>query len=120
MDNNWYPGVSHTEQPHYQPGAYCKYWHYFGTYSNWNIRNFTNKATSIEEFYYINKAVLDSTSEKMTSLVKTGKYYAINNRSNNNGILFCQIYFKSSGITGKKTQTGIYLKKEKIQSHMHI
>lgn len=36
------------------------------------------------------------------------------------GYYFVRFISKVVGLQEKKTQTGIYLKKEKIQSHMHI
>ena len=50
LDYTYSPGVSHTEQPRYQPVFYCTYWPVLGTYNNWNIKNFTNKLHSLKTF----------------------------------------------------------------------
>ena len=47
------------------------------SFNNWNTIQSTNKKTSSEDFYEVNKVVLDGISENMNSLLQLGKYSAI-------------------------------------------
>ena len=49
-----------------------------GSSNNWKTINFTNKTTPSEEFNEMHQVVIYGISENMASLVKTGKYGAIN------------------------------------------
>ena len=49
-----------------------------GFFDNWNIIQFTNKTTPIEDFDAVHKIVLDVISDNMEYLVQLGKYGAIN------------------------------------------
>ena len=52
----------------------CAYCPELVIFNKWNITNFNNKTTSIEEFDDINKVFLDVISEYMESLVHIDKY----------------------------------------------
>ena len=49
-----------------------------GYFDNCNTNQFENKTTSIEDFNYIHKNILDGISNNMASFFHTGKYGAIN------------------------------------------
>ena len=49
-----------------------------GSFNNWNIIQFTNKTTPIEDFDEVHKVVLDGISENMTFLAQLGKSADIN------------------------------------------
>ena len=55
-----------------------KGWLVLGVINNWNIIELSSKSTSSETFYEIIQVVLDGVSDDMASLVKSGKYGAIN------------------------------------------
>ena len=61
----------------YQHGVDCIYWSVLFSFNNWNIIQFINKTTSIEDFGTVHELVLDGISENMASLVQLGKYRSI-------------------------------------------
>ena len=71
----WY---SIKKQARYQPVTDCAYWPVLGSYNNWSILHLTPKSTPFEEFDEIHQVVLDGISDKMASLVQSGKYGDIN------------------------------------------
>ena len=50
----------------------------FGSFNNWNIIQFSHKATSSEDIEKIVKFLLDRISDNLYALVQTGKYGDIN------------------------------------------
>ena len=48
-----------------------------GSFNNWNIIWLSHKATSSEDVEKINEVVLDGISDKISAMVQTGKYCAI-------------------------------------------
>ena len=85
LDKPWISGIHSTRQARYQPVTNCTYWPVLGPYNTWNIIELTQKQIPYEEFYEINKVVLDGISENMASLVQSGMYgaiYADDNTSN--------------------------------------
>ena len=80
LDKHWINALIPQQKPRYQPVTNCFYWTVLGSFKNWNIITFSHKATKSEAFEEINQAVLDDISENMASLVKFGKYGAINTK----------------------------------------
>ena len=78
LDKPWNTGVPPHQQPHHQITKYCTYWNELGYFNNWNIINFSHKATSSEDLDKIHKVFLDGISDIMSALVKTGQYGTIN------------------------------------------
>ena len=78
LDKSWIIGFTPQKQLRYQPVAYCSYWPFIGSFNNWNIITLSHKATTSEAFEDIHKVLLDVSSDSMDSLVKYGKYGAIN------------------------------------------
>ena len=62
--------VNPNKHPHCKPVVDYTYWHVLGSFDNWNIIQFTNKTTSIEDFDAVHKVVIDGISENMASLVQ--------------------------------------------------
>ena len=50
-----------------------------GSFNNWNIIQFTNKTTTLEEFDAVHKVLLDGIGDNMSALFQNGKYGVINN-----------------------------------------
>ena len=78
LDKTWAAGINSTEQPRCQTVVDFIYWPVLVSLNNWNIIQFTNKTTSIDDFYEEHQVVIHVISENMSSLVHTGKYVAIN------------------------------------------
>ena len=68
-----------TRRPCYQLVEDCTYWPVLGSIKNWNMIQFTNKTTINENFYSVNKVVLDGISDNISALFQNGKYGVINN-----------------------------------------
>ena len=77
VDKPWAHGVSHIQQPWYQPVVDWKYWPILGAFKKCNINQFTNKNTSSADFDDIHKVFLDIISKNTESLVQTGNYVTI-------------------------------------------
>ena len=78
LDKPWISGIPSEKQERYKPLNKCTYWQVLGAFNNWNIIELSSKSTSSETFDAIHQVVLDGISENMASLVKSGKYGAIN------------------------------------------
>ena len=82
------PGVSHTEQPRYQPVFDCIYLPVLGYFRKWDMIKLSNKSTPSEYFDKIHNIVLGRISDNMASLVQTVKHGSINTTYTKKGI-FC-------------------------------
>ena len=78
LENTWSYKVEPNKQPRYQPVVDCTYYPVLVSFNNWNIIQFTNKTTPIEDFDAEHKVVLYGISENTASLVQFGKYGDIN------------------------------------------
>ena len=67
-----------------------------GSFNNWNIVQFTNKATSSEDFDVLNKLFLDGICDIMASLVQLGKYCDINAADPTTMVYYVIIYLSDS------------------------
>ena len=76
--NPWAYKVDTTKQPCHRCVYGCTYWPVLCSCNSYNIIQFTNKATSSEDFDSAHKVVLDGISDNMASLVQLGKYGNIN------------------------------------------
>ena len=63
---------------YYHPVLDCRYWPVLGYFNNRNIKKFTNRSISSEDFDKINNIFLDITSENTDYLAQTGKHGEIN------------------------------------------
>ena len=87
----WY---TKKKQEHYKPVTNLIYWPVIGSSKNWNIIQLSQKSTPYDAFDEIHHVVLDVISDNMASLVKSGKYSAVNRTDTaKNG--FTVIMFKS-------------------------
>ena len=77
MDKTWFIGSYPTRKLVYQPVEDCIYCPVLGSFNNWNIIQFTNKTTTLEEFDAVHKVLLDGIGDNMSELVQNGKYGAI-------------------------------------------
>ena len=82
LDKPWNPGVYHTRQTKLYPVVDRTYWPMLASFNKWNIIQFKNKITSIEDFDETHKVVLDGIIVNVSSLVQTGKHGAINTTYN--------------------------------------
>ena len=78
LDKAWISGMLQDKQYCYKPVTKCTYWPVLGAFKNWNIIELSSKSTSSDTFDEIHQIVLDGISDNMASLVKSGKYGAIN------------------------------------------
>ena len=69
LDNTWSYNVEPNNHPCYQTVVDYTYWPMLGSFNNWDIIQFTNKTTPIEEFYAVHKVAIYGMSENMASLV---------------------------------------------------
>ena len=77
LDKAWISGIPSDKQDRYKPVTKCTYWPVLGTFNNWNIIQLSSNSTSSNKFDEIRQVVLDSISDNMASLVKSGTYGAI-------------------------------------------
>ena len=78
LDKPWINGLTPKQQPRYRPVTNWSYWPVLDSFNNWNIPTLSHKSTESEAFEEICQFDLDGISENMASLVKYGKYGAIN------------------------------------------
>ena len=78
LNKTWDYKLDPNKHLRYQTVVDCTQWPVLVSFNNWNIIQFTNKATSNEDFDAVHKVVLDGISDHMASLVQLGKYGAIN------------------------------------------
>ena len=73
-------------------------------FNNWDIIELSSKSTSSENFDEIHQVVLDGISDHMASLVKSGKYGAINTTDTSTNSFYV-ILFKSGAYTLQENTT---------------
>ena len=76
------------KQARYQPVKNYTYWPVLGLYKNWNIIELTPKPTPFEAFDEIHQVVIDKISDNTASLVKSGKYVAINTSDTTTNVFY--------------------------------
>ena len=78
LDKPWISAIPSDKQERYKPVTNCTYWPELGSFNNWNIIEFSQKSTSSYTFDEIYHVVIGGISDNIASLVKSGKYGAIN------------------------------------------
>ena len=98
LDKLWISGIPPDKQKRYKPVTKCNYWTVLGSFNNWNIIKLSQKSTSSEIFDEIYQVVIDGISDNMASLVKSGKYVAINTTDTTTNVFYV-IVFTSKAYT---------------------
>ena len=78
LDKPCTPVLTPQKQPCIRPFTDFSYWPVPVSFNNWNIITLSQKATTSEAFYKIHRVVLDGISDKLASLVQSGKYCSMN------------------------------------------
>ena len=94
LDKPWIYNIPSDKQYQYKPVTKCTYWPVLGAFNNWNIIQLSSKSTSSDIFDEIHQVVLDSISDNMATLVKSGKYEAINITGTSTNVFYV-IFFTS-------------------------
>ena len=96
------PGVPHTSQTWYHIVVDFTHWPELIPYNKYNIIAIINKNKYSEDSDDIHRVVLDFSSENIKSLVQRVRTLWCHqyNRSNHNGILFCQVHLIHVKIIG--------------------
>ena len=74
----WIPVIPSKKQRRYQPVTNFTSCPVLGSFNNWNIIQLSHKSIPFEVFEEIYQVFIDGISDNMASLVKSGKYGAIN------------------------------------------
>ena len=77
LDKPWISGIPPDEQHFYKPATKCNYWTVLGSFNNLNMIQLSQKSNPSELFDEIHEVFLGGISDKMASLVQSGKYKAI-------------------------------------------
>ena len=68
LNKPWVIGSEPARKPRYKPVEYCTYWPLLGSFNNWKIIQFTNKATEKKDIDAVKIIVFNGISDNMSAL----------------------------------------------------
>ena len=107
IEKPWIYVIPSRKQALYQPVNFFTYCPVLGSCNNWNIIQLSQKSTPFEASEDIHQVVLDGISDNIASLVKYGKYVAINTAdTSTNGYYFINLISEAYTLQNNTTIDG--------------